>query len=200
MAAGLWAVVVAGRTIASGHPGAVERCTHGVSIRWWRGSSPFATGWMPFSLAEVVVLAGILALVLGAAYVLVRARWRRWSAAGGVTGAARVLALAAIAVLVFDVLWGFNYDRAPVAVLLRYDLAPAPPEDLAALSADLLERGGRAARRTAGGWRRRLRLCGRPARCASFARGRGYEAAEVALPSPRAAPVRSPEARRCSRR
>jgi hypothetical protein len=41
-------------------------------------------------------------------------------------------------VLTFDVLWGYNYDRAPVSEMLGYDLAPAPADDLAGLSRDLL--------------------------------------------------------------
>ena len=183
MAAGLWALVVAGRTIAARHPEAVEALyARGVYPAVARAVS-LATGWMPFSLAEVVVLAGALGIVLGAAYVVVRARWRRWTAAGGVSAAARVLAGAAVAVLAFDVLWGFNYDRAPVAALLRYDLAPAPAEDLAALSAELLEQAAAFREGLPEDGAGVFRLTdGR--RGALSRAGRGYAAAEVALRLP----------------
>lgn len=173
------------RALASAHSDAVERLYARRVYPAVARAVSVATGWVPFSVAEMIVMAGLLALVLGAGYVLVRARWRRWAAAAVVKGAARVLAGAAIAVFAFDVLWGFNYDRAPVAVLLRYDLAPAPADDLAALSADLLVRAaalreglpedGAGALRLTDGRRGAL---GRAAR--------GYEAAEVArrLPVP----------------
>ena len=185
MSTGLWAVAVAGRAIASGHPDAVERLYARRVYPMVARIVSVATGWMPFSLAEVVLLACVVALLVGVASVVVRARWRRWSAAGVMTGAMRALALGAIAVLVFDVMWGFNYERAPVAALLRYELAPGPAADLADLSADLL---GQAAALRAGlpeDGAGVLRLTdGR--RGAVGRAGRGYEATEVAhrLPVP----------------
>jgi hypothetical protein len=185
VATGLWVVVVAGRTIASGHPDAVERLYARRVYPTVARIVSVATGWMPFSLAEVLLLAAVLALVVAFAFVIVRARWRRWSAAGVVTGALRALALAAIAVLVFDVMWGFNYDRAPVAVLLRYELAPGPAADLAALSADLLVQAAALREGLPEDGAGVLRLTdGR--RGAVGRAGRGYEAVEVAhrLPVP----------------
>jgi hypothetical protein len=179
-------VVVAGRTIAAAHPGAVERLyarrVYPVAAR----AVSVATGWVPFSLAEMTVLAGLLALVLGGAYVLAGGRWRRWTARGVATAAARVLAGAAVAVFVFDVLWAFNYDRAPVAALLRYDLVPAPARDLTALSAELLGRAAALREGLPEDGAGVLRLTdGR--RGALGRAGRGYESAAVArrLPVPR---------------
>ena len=186
VAAGLWAVVVAGRAIAARHSEAVEGIyARRVYPAVARAVSQ-ATGWTVFSLAEVIVTAGVFAIVLGALSVVVRGRWRRWTAAGVASAAARLLAGAAIAVLVFDVLWGFNYDRAPVAALLGYDLAPAPAEDLAALSADLLDRAAALREGLPEDGAGALRLTdGR--RGALFRAGRGYEAAELAsrIPVPR---------------
>jgi hypothetical protein len=56
---------------------------------------------------------------------------------------ARLAAAGAGVVLAFDLLWGFNYDRQPVAMLLHYDLAPSRPEDLAALARDLIAEASR---------------------------------------------------------
>jgi hypothetical protein len=177
---------VAGRTIAARHSETVEALYARRVYPAVARAVSLATGWMPFSLAEVVVLAGVLGIVLGAAYVLVRARWRRWTAAGVVSAAARVFAGAAVAVLAFDVLWGFNYDRAPVSALLRYDVAPAPAEELAALSAELLDRAAALREGLPEDGAGALRLTdGR--RGAIVRAGRGYEAPEVAsrLPVPR---------------
>ena len=176
---------MAGRTIAAGHPDAVEKLYARRVYPALARVVSLATGWMPFSLAEVLVLAGLLGLVVGAAYVLVGARWKGWSAAGVVTGAARLFAVAAIAVLAFDVLWGFNYDRAPVAALFGYELAPAPTDDLAALTADLLVRAAALREGLPEDGAGVLRLTdGR--RGALGRAARGYEAPEVArrLPVP----------------
>lgn len=142
-----------------------------------------ATGWAPVSLAELIVLAGVLALLFWTAHVLVRARWRRWTAADVAGGVARLGALAAIAVLAFDLLWGFNYDRAPVAALLRYEVAPVPAEDLAALTVDLLAQAAALREGLAEDGAGVLRLV--DGRRGALARaGRGYEAPAVALRLP----------------
>ena len=124
--------------IAAARPGAVETL---YARRVYPGVArvvSMATGWAPVSLAELIVLAGVALLLLWAARVLIQARWRRCTAAGLVTAAGRLGAVGALAVLAFDVLWGYNYDRASVGALLGYQVAPAPAADLTALSADLL--------------------------------------------------------------
>jgi hypothetical protein len=134
----------------------------------------------------MIVLAGLLASVLAAVSVVTRGRWRRWTARGVVTAAAHVLAGAAIAVFAFDLLWAFNSDRAPVAALLRYDVAPAPAGDLTPLAADLLARAAALREGLPEDAAGVLRLTdGR--RGALGRAGRGYEAAAVAgrLPVPR---------------
>ena len=97
------------------------------------------TGLLPFSLAEVLLLAGVLAALLGAARMLLRAR-KRPRARGLLRGVARLAAACGLAVLAFDLLWGYNYDRAPVSAMLGYDLTPAPAGDLTGLTRDLLAR------------------------------------------------------------
>ena len=138
MALVLWLVVVAGRLLAAGQPEAVEtvyaRRVFPVVARLVSA----ATGWMPFSLSEAIVIAGVVAIGAAGLHVLLRARWRRWTAAGAASAVALLTAAIAVAVFAFDLAWGYNYDRAPVAALLRYDLAPAPADDLAALAAELL--------------------------------------------------------------
>lgn len=138
----VWSVVVASRTLAVRHPRAVE----GVYARHVYPVVALAastlTGALPFSVAELLVGAGLLALV--AAAVRLGRRWRRSRVpAGGRAAAlaragARLVLIAGVVVLAFDVLWGFNYDREPVATILAYDVAPAGAEELDRLTADLL--------------------------------------------------------------
>jgi hypothetical protein len=77
--------------------------------------------------------------------VLVRARWRRWTAAG-VAGGVAAWPRDRARRLAFDLAWGYNYDRAPVAALLRYDLAPAPAERPGRPGRRAPRAGGRATR------------------------------------------------------
>ena len=157
-----------------------------------------ATGWMPFSLAEVLVLAGVLGIVLGAAYVLVRGRGGGDGPRPAVRGAAAVAcprrggrrrprlrrAL------------GLQLRPRARAALLRYDLAPAPAG-----------RPGRAERATLldAGRPRFARACPRTGR-APFGsrrpRGARSRARRARLrgragrsPSSRPAPVRAAQAR-----
>jgi hypothetical protein len=129
---------VAGRLLAAGQPEAVEAVYARRVFPLVARVVSAATGWLPFSLSETIVIAGVLASGAAGFRVLVGARWRRWTAAGVASGVACLAAAIAAAVLAFDLGWGYNYDRAPVATLLRYDLAPAPAADLAALAGDLL--------------------------------------------------------------
>jgi Protein of unknown function (DUF3810) len=138
----VWSVVVAARMLAVRHPSAVEGL-------YARRAYPVValvvstlTGALPFSLAEMLVGVGLLALA-GAA-VRRGLRWRRsrararGRAAALALAAARLVLIAGVVVLTFDVLWGFNYDREPVSTILGYDVAPSGAQELERLTADLL--------------------------------------------------------------
>jgi hypothetical protein len=134
--------VIAGRVFAASHPALVER--------WYaRGVYPLVarvasavTGYVPFSVAEMSVALGVVGLALA----LARA-WRRRRQRGRkpplAVRVARLLGAAALVVLAFDVLWGFNYDRQPVSDLLGYDMSPGRPEELASLASGLLAEAAR---------------------------------------------------------
>jgi len=141
IAAALWACALVARTAASRHPAVVEDLyarrlypvvAHAVS---------FVTGRLPFSLAEVGVVVGLLAIVIVSVRFVVT--WRRRARRPLRLRMARLAAAAAGVVLAFDLLWGFNYDRQPVATLLHYDVSPGRPEDLAALARDLIAEASR---------------------------------------------------------
>src|SRR5207247_860895 len=63
-----------------------------------------------------------------------RRRSRRPSIARGLIS---LLAVTGAAVVAFDLLWGFNYDRRPVGDLLGYEMAPVPAGGLEALASSL---------------------------------------------------------------
>ena len=141
IAAALWACALGARTAASRHPAVVEDLyarrlypvvAHAVS---------FVTGRLPFSLAEVGVVVGLLAIVIVSVRFVVT--WRRGARRPLRLRMARLAAAVAGVVLAFDLLWGFNYDRQPVATLLHYDVSPGRPEDLAALARDLIAEASR---------------------------------------------------------
>jgi len=98
------------------------------------------TGWVPFSLAEVVVLAFVLGLAISAYRGLRRVglgqrRLRNVAACAAVNA----LALAGLGYGGAMVLWGVNYHRTPLADELGYDVAPAAADELRALVAELVE-------------------------------------------------------------
>lgn len=122
------------RALAFRSPELVERYySQGVYPRVSGGLSAL-TGRMPFSVAEAGVLLGMLALGIVLVRGLRARRWRRgrWHAVGRAVLAA--WALAGALLLAFDLSWGLNYARPPLAE--RLELDPGLPsveeiEDLA---------------------------------------------------------------------
>jgi len=98
------------------------------------------TGWVPFSIAEIVAVAiGLGAMfALGRALRRVRLGQRRLTnvaACGGIN----LLALAGLGYGGAMVLWGGNYYRTPFAEEARYDASPAAVTELRDLAAELVE-------------------------------------------------------------
>jgi multidrug transporter EmrE-like cation transporter len=97
------------------------------------------TGSVPFSIAEIVVLVLIVAGLIAAA----RAA-RRILRAPAILRAMgdsvmRTAIGVAIAYLVFLLLWGFNYDRSPLAASVGLAVGAPQPGELAAVCAELIE-------------------------------------------------------------
>jgi len=137
IAALLWTMVLATRWLAAGHPDIVERVYARRLYPLVAGLATAVTGALPFSLGEVVAL---LAVVAFPWWTLRAIRRRRGEGRGRalLDGVAGLTAGAAALVLVFDLSWGLNYHREPVAELLAYDVSTSDPEELAALTLDLL--------------------------------------------------------------
>jgi hypothetical protein len=142
------------------------------------------TGLFPFSVAEVLLVAGVLGAVVWAVRRL-RRGGKGFRARDLLRALARLAGVAALAVLAFDLLWGYNYDRASVSAMLGYDLTPAPAADLAGLSGDLLSQSAALREGLPEDGAGALRLPdGRRGALARATRGYDALAAAVRLPMP----------------
>lgn len=95
------------------------------------------TSIAPFSLAEVIAVGSVLLAIVVLLYWLFKG-WRqprvwlrqvRW-----------LLIIILFAYASFTFLWGLNYNRQPLAVILQLEMQPSSPQELAALCADLLNK------------------------------------------------------------
>ena len=97
------------------------------------------TGSIPFSIAELAVLL----VIVGALVAAVRAIRRIRRASSPIHALGDSLMRTAIAVslvyLVFLLLWGFNYQRAPLAASVGLAMAAPQPGELAAACAELIQ-------------------------------------------------------------
>ncbi len=95
------------------------------------------TSLVPISLAELTVVAAIVALFLGVLYFV----WRGWRQPGKLVGRLRwVLAFSLFAYAAFILLWGLNYYRQPLASILGLEVEAASPDELVELCSELLQR------------------------------------------------------------
>lgn len=97
------------------------------------------TGWIPFSVAEVLVVVVTVALIAALVRTVRRVRsgrqrlwdafvrfeWRGWS-------------WLAVVYFLF-VVWGLNYQRTPLATFAGFDRTRADPDELRALAEDLVD-------------------------------------------------------------
>jgi hypothetical protein len=115
---------------------------------WYsRGIYPHVAGLLarasalaPFSFAEAVCLLALLASPVLAVRVVRRVRRPDFGWRGVGRGAVWGAALVGAAYLIFLVVWGMNYDRQTLAVILGLDARPSEPSELAALADDLVGR------------------------------------------------------------
>jgi hypothetical protein len=124
-------------------PSAVESLYGRGLYRLIRRLHALCTGWVPFSLAEAMLLVLLGALAWSAAS---RLRWRSLRAFWAREGrgrrllrlGARALALAGALYLVFLVSWGLNYRRPPLAALASLPGGGGTAAELQSLSAELI--------------------------------------------------------------
>ena len=124
-------------------PGAVERVYARGVYRVIRHLHAVFTGWIPFSVAEVLTDAFLGGLVI---YVALHARPRALRACWARDGRARRLtrigrglwAASGVVYLVFLAAWGLNYQRPSLATLAGLGRAGGTPDELRALSGELI--------------------------------------------------------------
>jgi hypothetical protein len=97
------------------------------------------TGWIPFSVAEIVVVALALRLVVRGVRNLQRVRRGDLRARDLLLGfELSALSWLAVAYALF-VVWGLNYQRTPLAAFARYDTRPPEVSELRALGERLID-------------------------------------------------------------
>lgn len=132
----LAAVVV--RWLAAARPGWVEmRYARGV-YRWISELMALSRA-LPFSIAEVMMVAGLPLLLFLAGSSVVRA-WRAPSRAAALAQlGGRALAAGGLGYLAFLLLWGLNYHRRPVGHSMGIPPVPATRDALTALAEELID-------------------------------------------------------------
>lgn len=132
---------LAAQWLASLLPAAVERLYSRAVYRVVRAALGGLTGWVPFSLAECL----LLALVAGALYVVPShlpwrtQRWRRHGPLNWIGVAlTTVLAVAGAAYAAFLAGWGLNHQRLPLASSAGLSPSPSSRDELRALSGELI--------------------------------------------------------------
>jgi hypothetical protein len=133
-----WPAVLLVRVIADGHPAAVEAA---YSRRLYRALAAVLvrlTSLVPFSMAEI----GLAALLLAAGVLIVRGAIRLWRGPQRLRRLARatvtVVGWAGVVYLAFELAWGLNYARRPLADTLGLSTGGGGSAELAALAKDLL--------------------------------------------------------------
>jgi len=99
------------------------------------------TGWIPFSLAELLVAACAVWLVIAAGRTVIHILQKRRRLRNALAhGAGKVLALLGIVYMAGVLLWGFNYHRVPFATSNGLDRSPPSLEELETLCVTLIDR------------------------------------------------------------
>jgi hypothetical protein len=132
-AAGLATVALAAIALAVPWPAAtVERAFSAGVYPPWQRVATTATNALPLAAFDLVLAAGVLALVAGAVRAWRRGSGGRWRRAGGAL--ASMLVVTAAMYLWFLCAWGLNYQRVPIADRVGLDRRQATPERLAAFA------------------------------------------------------------------
>lgn len=167
---------------ASLYPEAVEKL---YASGLYRGIGPLlssVTGFIPFSVAELLIVFIPLLLVIYLSVTLYRFfRRPKGKSAPILNFLANLLAAASLAYFLFVVLWGLNYCRLPFSKLAGLDAAPASLDELEAVSISLIHRANGLRSQVHEGGDGVMAIAESPR--AIFSRAdKGYKAAALILP------------------
>lgn len=132
-------LIVVLRVLAAMNPEIVE---HGYARSIYpriAGVLSSVTGSMPFSLAEAVVIVLLIAALVAAARAIRRCLHAPAPFRALGDSLIRTAIAASLVYLVFLLLWGFNYQRSPLASSVGLAVVAPPPGELASACAELIE-------------------------------------------------------------
>jgi hypothetical protein len=98
------------------------------------------TGWLPISLGDIVYILAIIWLIRVLIRVIKTIIKRKTTKAWWLEGLKRALIIAIVVYVIFNVLWGLNYDRKGIADQLNLDIKPYNIGDLKMIDSLLLIR------------------------------------------------------------
>jgi hypothetical protein len=98
------------------------------------------TGWIPFSLAELFLAGFLFRQIRGIAWGVSMIRVREWRPRHALAmGALRLGSDLGILVLLFYVVWGFNYARSPLEERRGWNVSEAAADELVDLALEMIE-------------------------------------------------------------
>ncbi|MGM9974938.1 MAG: DUF3810 domain-containing protein [Clostridiaceae bacterium] len=121
--------------ILEGYPQVVEKYYSTTLNKFIRETLNFITGWLPFSVAEILFYSLLIFLI-----------WLIGRAVSGIfkknfiDSFLNLLCYLSILYILFMVLWGFNYQRQPLRDILGYEAKSFTSKDLYNLCDSLIER------------------------------------------------------------
>lgn len=99
-----------------------------------------ATGWIPFSLTEILVVLFLVRQIRGIAWGLTMIRVKEWKPGAALgRGILRLASDLGLVVALFYLVWGFNYARSPLEERKGWSGVGADPEELTVLAMDMVE-------------------------------------------------------------
>lgn len=126
---------------ASWAPDFVEAAYSRTAYPFIVGGLGVLTGWIPFSLAEVLLAGCVLWFLVAILRTVIHVITKRRRIGNALAhGAGKMLALASVVYMAGVLLWGFNYHRVPFAESNGLDRSPPSLQELKSLCATLIDR------------------------------------------------------------
>ena len=119
-----------GIKIFSFFPGAVEKYYSAGLYPFISKLQRLLLGWIPFSVGDILYASVFLYLLISLIRLISKAFKRNMYRQYLIIGGTRWLSLILWVYLVFNIFWGLNYDRLPIAEKMQLDVRPYSAEEL----------------------------------------------------------------------